>query len=724
MGLLLLCSLQPVRAQSEQTTDLEDTSPHSEAQLVSEHAWIQPGQPIVVALHMLMDEGWHSYWKNSGDSGQETYIEWALPEGFIAGEIQWPYPHRIDLGPLTSYGYSDEVLLLTEITPPASLQPGTTVTLEGQADWLICAEICLPAKSEIRLTLPVRSEAPAPSDWHSAIAATRTKLPVVVPDWDIRATRSGGTYALQLIPPDDRDLAMEGAYFFPSEKAVLDHAAPQPVTREGRVYLMALQQSQYTAGPAERMQGMLVAPEGHTWDADGQVHALAIDVPVEEAQAAGLSLSEEKTTMALLWALLFAFVGGMMLNLMPCVFPILSIKILGFAQQTGDDDAYIRKHGLVFGAGVLVSFWVLAGLLLALRAGGSQIGWGFQLQSPLFIAFMALLFFGIGLSLLGVFEVGTGLMRWGGRVERTATQHSTGGSFLSGVLATIVATPCTAPFMGAALGVALTLSAADALLIFTALGAGMALPYVSLSMAPGLLKRLPKPGPWMETLKQALAFPMFATTVWLIWVFGQQVGIHGVALLLFGLLLLGGAGWILGRWAVPQISTRVRLVTRSLAALGLVGAGAACLAGTTFDGPTPRTASSGAEAVWQAFSMAAVEQLRSEGRPVFIDFTAAWCLTCQVNKRTTLRADAVQQAFREKQVTLMIADWTNQDPEITRALEAHGRSGVPVYVLYKGDGSAPVLLPEILTQDLVLDALEALPTRSTVVSTASSRHPL
>jgi thiol:disulfide interchange protein DsbD len=413
----------------------------------------------------------------------------------------------------------------------------------------------------------------------------------------------------------------------------------------------------------------------------------------------------------------------LLLNLMPCVFPILSIKILGFARQSGDGDAVIRRHGLAFGAGVLVSFWVLAVLLLGLRAGGSQIGWGFQLQSPLFIAAMALLFFGIGLSLLGVFEVGAGLMRWGGRVDRSSGHRGLGGSFLSGVLATVVATPCTAPFMGAALGVALTMTAGEALLVFTALGAGMALPYVSLSMAPRLLKRLPKPGAWMETLKQVLAFPMFATTVWLVWVFGQQAGIDGVALLLFALLLLGGACWILGRWGASRVSDRGRLVTRSLAAVTLAGAFTLCLLGARFERTGTRTVASDAQAEWQAFSSATVDRLRAEGRPVFIDFTAAWCLTCQVNKRTTLRTEAVRRAFEEKQVTLFQADWTNQNPEISRALYALGRSGVPVYVLYKGDGSEPVLLPEILTEDLVLDALDELPTRPAVASAASPGHP-
>ncbi|MFB6097758.1 MAG: protein-disulfide reductase DsbD family protein, partial [Salinibacter sp.] len=418
------------------------------------------------------------------------------------------------------------------------------------------------------------------------------------------------------------------------------------------------------------------------------------------------------------WALAFAFVGGLLLNLMPCVFPVLSVKILGFAQEAEEGGGTMQRNGLLFGAGVLVSMWILAGALLGLRAAGSQIGWGFQLQSPVFIALMTMLFFGIGLNLLGAFEVGTTLMNWGGRVETTAASGTgTASAFLTGVLATVVATPCTAPFMGAALGVALTLSAAGALLIFTALGVGMATPYVVLSMTPALLDRLPKPGAWMETLKQAFAFPMFATAIWLVWVFGQQTSTGGVAFLLAGLLLLGLAAWIVHRWSAPQLSRTAMLVTRTLAgaalvggiAIAVVGAGAAPAERTTTASTSDSTAT---ETTWRAYSPETVERLRESGRPVFVDFTAAWCLTCQVNKRRVLTAEAVQKAFDEKNVALVRADWTNRDPEITKALRSHGRSGVPVYVLYAGNGSEPRLLPEVLTEDIVLNALKNLPSSS------------
>jgi thiol:disulfide interchange protein DsbD len=620
---------------------------------------------------------------------------------------------------MTSYGYSDEVVLPVTIRPPDTLTTGRTVTLGGQASWLICAEICLPAEEEIQRTVSVAS-ASAPGPNAEAIAAARSKQPTTVDDWTVQAARSSGSYTLALTPPEGHRPDLEGAYFFPAEKEVLDHAAPQSLSEAGPTSLLALQQSSYDQSAADSLRGVLVAPEGTSWDPDGDVRALRVDVAVDSTLEEVASLAAASTGggggLSLPWALAFAFAGGLLLNLMPCVFPVISVKILGFADQAGEDDATIRRHGTLFGAGVLVSMWVLAGALLAVRAAGSQVGWGFQLQSPTFVALMALLFFGIGLNLLGIFEVGTRLMSLGGRLQTQTADDGSLGAFLTGVLATVVATPCTAPFMGAALGVALTLSTAGALLIFTALGAGMAAPYVGLSMAPRLLDRLPKPGPWMETLKQFFAFPMFATSIWLVWVFGQQAGNGGVAMLLFGLLLLGMAGWIVHRWSAPSLSRTVTILTRGAVtvmivgavAAGVIGAGYGTSAAASTDGSSAST-SEGASGAWTAFSPEKVESLRAEGRPVFVDFTAAWCLTCQVNERTVLNTDAVQEAFEKRNVALVKADWTNRDPQITEALESHGRSGVPVYVLYPGDGSAPALLPEVLTQDIVMNALDEIP---------------
>jgi len=731
LAVLLLAVLLPtigageVVAQSTDSPSADNPSPHSEAALLSDVNSIAPGEPFTVGLRIQLEEGWHSYWKNPGDAGEATSIDWALPDGFEAGPIQWPYPHRGPFGPMTSYGYSDEVIHPVTITPPDTLSPGRSVTLAGRASWLVCDEICLPAEGDVERTVSVAS-APESSPEAEAIAAAQSKQPERVDRWTVQAARSSGSYTLALTPSAGVQPDLEGSYFFPGEQEVLDYAAPQPLSRAGDAYLLSLQQSDYAQSPVDTLRGVVVAPEGTAWDAAGDVRAMQVSVPVDSTLSnvgpiTAASAPSSGGGLSLPWALLFAFAGGLLLNLMPCVFPVISVKILGFAEQAGEDDRAIRRHGLLFGAGVLVSMWVLAGVLLAVRAAGTQVGWGFQLQSPTFVALMTLLFFGIGLNLLGVFEVGTRLMSLGGRLQTSAPSSGNTGAFMTGILATVVATPCTAPFMGAALGVALTLSTVGGLLIFTALGAGMALPYVGLSMAPRLLDRLPEPGAWMETLKQFFAFPMFATAVWLVWVFGQQTGNGGVALLLFGVLLLGMAAWVAHRWSDPTLSRTVTLLTRGLSIVMVVGAvGAAVIGassgtasasspGTSSGGETAAETAAAAEEAWTSFSPQRVDSLRAAGRPVFVDFTAAWCLTCQVNKRTVLNTDAVQQAFEARDVALLKADWTNRDPEITKALRSHGRSGVPVYVLYAGDGSEPTLLPEVLTQDIVTNALDALP---------------
>ena len=701
---LFLVIVLPQSINAQDYTE-EEIAALSSVELLSEQAWIQPGTPFTLGLKMVMEPGWHSYWKNSGDAGEPTEIDWTMPDGFSAGPIQWPYPHALDAPPLRSYGYSDEVILLTEIQPPHDLKPGTDFQIDALAYWLICAEVCIPVEEEVSISLSVQEEGPPSNALQTAFDATRADHPVALAGWSYRASSNAGSYVLVVTPPADTELDVSGAYFFVDQHSTLDHAAPQPITREGDAILMALQQSEYATQTAEALSGVLVAGEGKSWDPEGHVHALVVQAPVE----AGLSSTPtSNTAFSLPLLLLLAFAGGLLLNLMPCVFPVLSIKILGFAKQANEQAQSIRRHGFVFAAGVILSFLVLAGLLLGLRAAGSQIGWGFQLQSPLFVAGMALLFFGIGLNLLGVFEVaGFSINNMGGTGPGTYKR-----SFFDGVLATLVATPCTAPFMGAALGAAVVLPTVQALLIFTLLGLGMAMPYVALSLMPSFIRRLPKPGPWMVTLKQVLAFPMIATTIWLVWVFGNQTGVDGTAMLLIGLLLLGLALWIVGRWPAIQISSRTKAVTRTLAlAFFLLGLG------SVYSGANNRTVPNGGVVVettgtsWQPFSQASISALTSAGRPVFIDFTAAWCLTCQVNKRTTLNNDSVLAAFEQKGVNLFQADWTNQDAEITEALDALGRSGVPVYVLYDGASTQPVILPEILTESIVLEALNELPDR-------------
>lgn len=694
------CLLPPVlRAQED------DPSPHSTATLVSEVSAIQAGTPFTVAVHFELDPGWHNYWENAGDSGLPTTIDWTLPEGFEAGEIQWPVPGRIVAYPLVDYGYSHEVALLVEVTPPTDLAGATSVTLDALVDWLICETICLPAYAELSLEIPVSpGESRADPKWVPLFREARARLPAAVDGWTARAEVTETGYLLTVEATDEGLSLPDTVYFYASGSSVIDHAASQVKSIDGSTFSLELAASAYAGNPETVLRGVLNAENGGAWDPAGSAAGLLIDVSVAGAQAAtdaaqtpGAAGTGQGVTLAV--ALLFAFLGGIILNLMPCVFPILSLKILGAASHGGDDRTKIRNQGLFFALGVILAFLALAGLLVALRAGGAQLGWGFQLQSPPFVAFMAALFFAIGLNLIGVFEIGTSLTRVGGR---PGGSDGYGESLASGVLATIIATPCTAPFMGAALGFALTRSIPETLLVFGVIGLGMSFPYLILSLAPGLMERLPKPGPWMETLRQVLAFPMFATVIWLVWVFGQQTGVGGATYLLSALLLVSVAGWMVGRWHRTDI--RSGLASRIISLAFLAAALFMVFRGSSQEAPLMAV-----EEGWLTFAQEDVERTLAQGRPVFIDFTAAWCLTCQVNERVVLSTEAVQEGFRDRNVALFKADWTRQDPAITAALQALDRSGVPVYALYDGTpGAPPRLLPAILTEQIVLDALEGL----------------
>ncbi len=714
-ALVLAFGLVPERAHGQQEATTQDSSPFSSAALLSASRWVEPGEPLALGVQLVMEEGWHSYWENPGDAGEPTEIAWRLPSGFTVSEVQWPIPEKIDGGPLRSYGYSDEVVLLAEVTPPDDLVPGSTAELAATASWLICADVCLFAEEEVALSLPVRSSPAMVAAPPAAIERARARVPVALPGWRVEAKAYANSFALSILPPVGTVADLEDAYFFPADLMVLEHAAAQPVTRDGDTFLMALQQSKYAEGTPTRLRGVLVAGPGRVLDADRQYRALAVDVPLE-AGAVAADQSAGSGPLPLLVVLLLALGGGLLLNLMPCVFPILSIKVLGFVQYGRLEAAQVRRHGLTFALGVIVSFLVLAAALLMLRAAGNQVGWGFQLQSPSFVAGMAFLFFAFGLSLLGVFELGASAPRWAAGALGNGAGYRR--SFLDGALATLVATPCTAPFMGAALGAAIVMPTAIALLVFAFLGIGMALPYIVLTWVPGLMAKLPRPGPWMVTLKHALAFPMIATSIWLAWVLGNQVGVDGMALLLVGLLLLGVALWVLGRWPGVRVSGRVRIVTRIAAGLAFVMAFTAAYQGVQLPA-APASGLTTSDQQWQPFSAASVDALSAEGRPVFVDFTAAWCLTCQVNKRTTLGSSAVRAAFAEKGVTLMRADWTSRNDAITRALASHGRNGVPLYVLYPGGDGEPALLPEVLTESIVLSALKSLPDRIAATSPTS-----
>ncbi|HEX8616905.1 MAG TPA: protein-disulfide reductase DsbD domain-containing protein [Thermoanaerobaculia bacterium] len=683
------------------------STPHVKAELLLEKASVAPGESFDVAVRLQMKEGWHTYWKHPGDSGEPTDVSWTLPAGFTAGEIQWPYPEKISLAPLTTYGYEGEVMLLVPFKAASDAKPRTTARVTANAYLMVCEKVCIPEEVTLALDVPIGESPVAPSGPNaSAFASTRAKLPRGTDDWKIAATEEGEQFVLRIDPP--QGVALDGnVQFFAGSGPLIEYSAPQATSVSGDVVTMRLKRSPYLTGRAARINGILLAANGA---AGGGPAAFELDVPFSAPVAPGAAATAPAATAAavpptLLVALALAFAGGVILNLMPCVFPVVSLKILSFVQAAGDDPRRVRAHGLTFAAGVLVSCWALAALLLALRAAGEEIGWGFQLQSPGFVAAMAFLLFGLGLSLAGVVEIGTSLTRLGGAAAGSSGHRA---SFMNGVLATVVATPCTAPFMGAALGYAMTQSAGTSMLIFTALGAGMAAPYVALSAWPALLRFLPRPGLWMVRFRQLTAFPLFATVAWLAWVFGHQTGIDGVLRLLLGLTLLALGLWIWGQWVTLTAAERTKWLARTAGAGFMIGG--LVLAATSAPSATAAPSSNGSQSdkgiAWEIYSEERVAAERAAGRPVFIDFTAAWCLTCKVNERIAFSSAEVQQLVKTRNIAMLKADWTSKDPAITRALAGFGRSGVPLYVLYEADPAAqPRLLPEILSPGILVDAL-------------------
>ncbi|HEV8502363.1 MAG TPA: thioredoxin family protein [Casimicrobiaceae bacterium] len=685
---------------------------HVTAELVAQKTAFVPGADNVVALKLTLDKGWHTYWRNAGDSGLPTTLAWTLPAGISAGPIEWLPPQLLPAGPLTNYGYEGVAWhpVTLHAAPGAAL--GSHVALAARADWLVCRETCIPEGADLTLTLPVATQAVDDPRDGAAITAARARVPApLAAGWSASARGEGQRVALELRPP--AGAADPGVLrFFPNDDGRIEPSGAQALARRGNDYVLTLPVAWQLDKGFTRVTGLLAASGAGF----GGARAATIDVPLEgavvagakpvDAEAAPLALGVAapvaNDTMTLALAALFAFVGGMILNLMPCVFPVLSLKVLGFATRQ-DDRATMRREALAFAAGVVVTFVLLAMMLLALRAAGQELGWGFQLQSPVVVTALAVLFFALGLNLAGVFEFGQlAPAAWRGWTSSNRTLDAFG----SGVLAVVVASPCTAPFMGAALGFALSRSAASTLAIFVMLGIGMALPYALLAWFPAWRQRLPRPGVWMLRLKQLLAFPMFATVAWLAWVLGAQIDNDAVLRLCVVLIAMAFALWAL--------NVRRGGGARAFGVAALVAAAVALVLAAplaTISTRDATVAQASAADAWQPFTPETVRDLAAAGRPVFVDFTAAWCVTCQVNKRTTLARAAVREAFARANVALVRADWTRRNPVITEALAALGRNGVPAYVLYR-PGKPPLLLPEILTQQAVIDALATLPAQA------------
>jgi thiol:disulfide interchange protein len=690
--LLLACASCFLPSASAQLQVVGDGGPgpvkaqHLTAELVSLAPSIAPGGTLQVGLVLTLEEHWHVYWINAGDSGEPPHITWTLPDGVTAAPMQFPIPSRLPLGPLMDFGYEDSVAFPVQLTAASSVKPGP-IHLDAQVRWLVCREVCIPGKAHLGLNLTAAPGASAPAQPVGALGEALTLIPKPLPA-DAKLTVTGGKQDFVLtLTTGKRETDAE---FYPFDQDQIANAADQKIEALPDGVRLRVPRSEDLKTLPAQLHGLIKLSDTVAYDVTSPV------VPGEIAPAAGTTApgAAETSNVTTLTAIGLAFVGGIILNLMPCVFPVLFLKGLALVQSSGEERSRLRSHGLVYTLGILVSFWVIVAVLLILRAEGSQAGWGFQLQSPTFLTLLAAGIFFFALSLAGLFDIGLSLTSVGGEL---AQKQGYTGSFFTGVLATVVATPCTAPLMGAAIGFALAQPAGITFAVFTALGLGLATPYLLLSFQPAWTRILPRPGAWMEIFKQITAVIFFATVIWLTYVYGSLFaggtgggqGIYRIALLLGCFLALAVAGWVLGKWPARWTSTTAAIL---IAALGLA---------IPLYQPKDNTL------VWTPYSQQALDSARAAGHPVFIDFTAAWCLSCQVNERAVLKSADVQHQFSKNKVTLLRADWTQYDPEITKQLASINRSGVPTYVIYPAaKNSSADVLPELLTKGIVLTALE------------------
>jgi thiol:disulfide interchange protein len=715
--LFVAISAIPIWATAQNDSKLVVTTEQVRAELMAYAPdGADPGKTVWVGLQLQHQPDWHTYWKNSGDSGQPTTLSWTLPAGVLAGDIGWPVPKKLPLGDLANYGYDGTVLLPVPLTitpdfKPSPLSPDLVIKL--QASWLVCKQECVPQDGAFELRLPIKSStALNAGEFEAAFKSAPKPL-----QGQSSITLSGKQLQLSItgLPAALQGKTLE---FYPEIAEVIETAAPWTQSWQGALWTASVPIATHRSASPKILPLVLVA------DTKGQRSGFASQasvsgdwpkinataMPDAPAAATGVAITSAGTNTATgsatygsampaaplpssFWlAILGALLGGMILNLMPCVFPILAIKVMSFTRHADDRRGH-QVSGLAYSAGVVLSFLALGALMIALRSAGEQLGWGFQLQAPAVVAGLAVLFTVIGLNLAGLFEFGQFTPSSLATLE---AKNPAVNAFLSGILAVVVASPCTAPFMGASLGLALSLPAGQALLIFVAIGVGMALPYLAASWSPALARKLPRPGAWMDTFRRAMAFPMFATVVWLVWVLGQQTGIDGAGALLALLVALALVIWALtlhGRSRLPIAAFSIAIMAMLTLAIGSNV--------LKFSEPPGAVASN---ARWQAWAPGKVEQLVASGTPVFVDFTAAWCVTCQYNKKNALANAEVLADFDAKKITLLRADWTRRDPAITAALSQLGRNGVPVYVLYQA-GKAPVVLSEILSVSEVRAAL-------------------
>jgi thiol:disulfide interchange protein DsbD len=688
---------------------------HLHVQFVMPATTLHRGETAQAGLYFKLEKGWHVYWKNAGDSGEPPHVKWTLPQGITASELQFPAPKRLPLGPLMDFGYEDEVLFPFAVTAASDANTGA-VPLHAHVSWLVCREVCIPGKADLGVQRTVTdgtgAATPDAADLE-LITRLGDRLPRALPASAKAGFAVTSTGYRLTIETGQRETE---ASFFPADQDVIANAAPQKVTPNARGLTLDLAKDPNVVVKPGELRGVLELSGGRVYEVavpQGAPVAIAPRAAVP-AVAANTANSTHSASPAFLRIMGLAFLGGLILNLMPCVFPVLFLKGLALVNSGNEERRRLRAHGLVYTVGIVVSFWALVGLLLALRSAGARLGWGFQFQSPVFLFLMAGLLFFMGLSLAGQFEIGLSMTSAGGSL---AQKQGYAGSFFTGVLAVIVATPCTAPFMGAAIGYAMAQAALVTFAVFTALALGLAAPYLLLTLQPAWTRVLPSPGAWMEVLRQAVSIPIFGTVIWLAWVVSNAYGATLLAALLASFLLLAIAGWFLGRWpGKGWASALAAIFVLFVVCLGIYSSRTLT---TVAAAPTPQ-AGTNASGEWQPWSDEAIKHYRDAGRPVFVDFTASWCLSCQVNERVALGTPEVKKALADANVVLLKADWTQHDEKIAQALEKLGRSGVPAYVLYAPGEANPRLLPEALTPGIVLDALQQLPKQQSTQTAAQA----
>lgn len=682
----------------------------------------RPGDTMVLGIRQKIKAGWHTYWRNPGDAGLSTKVIWTLPAGIQAGDLQWPVPAKLKQGPIVNYGYEEDVTLLADLSIAASAKVGSILPVKAKVSWLVCKEVCIPQQAEVGFDLPIANVALDNAANAQLLAQAKTTLPLNK-DWAIDVTPDNTAIVLEVSPASSVTNSIKSIYFFSDTAGVVKHDADQNFNIDSGVLTINL-----TAGDTALKQGAHFGGVLDVTLSNDSHYGVVIETSIgkKTTSPAAAAATVKPTALAMTpslkepsveaptitatndidtpLALLFALLGGLILNLMPCVFPVLSLKALSLVQHAHGSKLVMRLHGLSYALGVLVSFGILGAVLIVLKSAGAQIGWGFQFQSPLFVLLVAYLIFLVGLNLSGVFTLGSALANVGSSL---ADRRGFVGSFFTGVLATLVATPCTAPLMGGAITYALAQPAFTLMAVLLSMGLGLALPFFLLSMWPVLQRWLPRPGLWMERMKQILAFPMYATTIWLIWVLAQQTNRNTVLIALCGLLALAFAAWLFNstRTSNHRVQRSSAFISLCIAVMAISIAVervniAAARPNNSVNTITAADASNASvsDPLWQPYSAEKLASLRADGKPVFINLTAAWCITCLVNERVVLDTDAMADILKREDITYLKGDWTNQDPQISALLQQFGRSGVPLYVFYpKGRDAKAIVLPQLLT---------------------------